>query len=212
MKKLSTLALLLLVGAASAFAQTDATFSFVDKDGNNIPDGTTLTVTETEDDGWGGVMMKTGLFIKTNQTGTVYGSMAYSVLEMTNGAFQVCFPENCTIAESTGDFETPPGVVKVSDIQAEWVPEAYGTATVTLQPKTYRHNSVTGADTFVGYGPKVTVVFKYVDPAGINSAEAASHKVVSTYSLDGRVQPEPVAGINIVKTDDGKTHKVLIKK
>lgn len=71
MKKISTFALFLLMGVMSAWSQTDNTFRFVDKDGKEVPDGTELTITEAEDDGWGGVMMKTGLYIKSNQSGTV---------------------------------------------------------------------------------------------------------------------------------------------
>lgn len=212
MKKISTLALLLMMGAMSGWAQTDNTFRFVDKNGNEVPDGTELTITETEDDGWGGVMMPTGLYIKSNQSGTLYGSMVYNVIEMSSGAFQVCFPENCTQTEKTGEFETPAGAVKTDDIQAEWLPEVYGTAKVTLQPKTYKHNNVTGNTTFVGYGPKITINFVYADPAGIIDAGVDSKKEVGRYALDGRRLAQLQRGINIVKTDDGKTHKVFIKK
>ena len=212
MKKISTLALLLMMGAMSGWAQTDNTFRFVDKNGNEVPDGTELTITETEDDGWGGVMMPTGLYIKSNQSGTLYGSMVYNVIEMSSGAFQVCFPANCTQTEKTGEFETPAGAVETDDIQAEWLPEVYGTAKVTLQPKTYKHNNVTGNTTFVGYGPKITINFVYADPAGIINAGVDSKKEVGRYELDGRRLAQPQRGINIVKTDDGKTHKVFIKK
>ena len=212
MKKFFTLTLFLMTGAMAAWSQADNTFRFVDKAGNEVPDGTELTITETEDDGWGGVMMKTGLYIKSSQSGTVYGSMAYDVLEISSGAFQVCFPENCTSQSKTGEYETPAGTVKTEDIQAEWLPEAYGTAKVTLQPKTYKHNNITGNTTFVGYGPKITINFVYADPAGITDAGAESKAEVTRYALDGRKLAQPQAGINIVKTSDGKTHKVFIKK
>ena len=212
MKKVFTFAIFLLMGAMSAWSQTDNTFRFVDKDGKEVPDGTELTITETEDDGWGGVMMKTGLYIKSSQSGTVYGSMAYNVLEISSGAFQVCFPENCTMAETVGENETPAGAVKTEDIQAEWVPDTYGTAKVTLQPKTYKYNSVTEKMTFVGYGPKITINFIYTNPSGITNATAGSQQEIGRYALDGRKLEQPVKGINIVKTSDGKTHKVFIKK
>ena len=212
MKKISTLVLLLMMGAMSAWSQTDNTFRFVDKNGKEVPDGTELTIAETEDDGWGGVMMKTGLYIKSSQSGTVYGSMAYSILEISNGAFQVCFPENCTYGDKAGEYETPAGAVKTEDIMAEWMPDAYGTAKVTLQPKTYKYNSVTEKMTFVGYGPKITINFVYADPAGIANAEAESRSETGRYALDGRKLTQPQAGINIVKTSDGQTHKVFVKK
>lgn len=212
MKKISTFALFLLMGVMSAWSQTDNTFRFVDKDGKEVPDGTELTITEAEDDGWGGVMMKTGLYIKSNQSGTVYGSMAYEIIELSSGAFQVCFPENCTQLSSVGANETPAGAVKTEDIQAEWLPEAYGTAKVTLQPKTYKYNSVTGKTTFVGDGPKVTINFIYKDPAGIAGADADGAQEVGRYALDGRKLTQPQHGINIIKTNDGKTRKVFINK
>ena len=212
MKKIFTFALLLTMGVMSAWSQTENIFYFVDKNGNEVADGTELTITETEDDGWGGVMMKTGLYVKSRQAGTVYGSMLYNVIEMSNGAFQVCFPENCTQTEDLGETETPMGEVKTEDIMAEWMPEAYGTAKVTLQPKTYKYNSVTKKYTFVADGPKVTLNFVYADPAGITSTEAAEKKEIGRSALDGRKLEQPENGINIVKTNDGKTHKVLIKK
>ena len=212
MRKLSTLALLLMMGVMSAWSQTENIFRFVDKDGKEVPDGTELTITETEDDGWGGVMMKTGLYIKSSQNGTVYGSMVYNVIEMASGAFQVCFPENCTQTEKTGEVETPAGEVKTEDIQAEWMPEAYGTAKVTLQPKTYKYNNVTKKMTFVADGPKVTLNFVYTDPANVANTETESMTEVERYALDGRKLAQPETGVNVVKTDDGKTHKVFIKK
>ena len=212
MKKVFTFAFFLLMGVMSAWSQTDNTFRFVDKDGKEVPDGTELTITETEDDGWGGVMMKTGLYIKSSQNGTVYGSMAYNILEISSGAFQVCFPENCTRAETVGEKETPAGEVKTEDIMAEWLPDAYGTAKVTLQPKTYKYNAVTKKMTFVGNGPKITINFAYTDPSGITNATTESKKEVGRYTLDGRKLEQPVKGINIIKTSDGKAHKVFIKK
>lgn len=211
MRKLFTIALLVLAGTISAWAQADNTFRFVDKDGKEVPDGTVLTITETEDDGWGGVMMKTGLYIKSSQSGTVYGSMAYTIDEIDNGAFQVCFPENCTSQERVGEYETPAGEVKTEDIQAEWIPDGYGTARVTLQPKTYKYNAVTKKYTFVGDGPKVTIHFTYSDPAGVPGTAADGKKEVGRYTMDGRKMAHPQKGINIVKTDDGKAHKVLVK-
>ena len=211
MKKITTLAFFLLMGVLSAWSQTDDTFRFVDKDGKEVPDGTELTITETEDDGWGGVMMKTGLYIKASKSGTLYGSMAYTIAEISSGAFQVCFPENCTSQEKAGEYETPMGVVKTEDIQAEWLPEAYGTAKVTLQPMTYKHNNVTGNTSFVGYGPKITINFVYADPAGVAGANADGKKEVGRYALDGRQLAQPQKGLNIVKTSDGNTHKIIIK-
>lgn len=212
MKKLSTIVFLMLVCVLSAVAQSDDTFYFVDANGKKVADGSTITVTDTEDDGFGTMIMKTGLYIKSDKTGSLYACMAYNILEMPNGAFQVCFPENCTQADEEGSYETPVGEVKVSDIQAEWLADDYGIAKVELQPKTYRHNNVTNANTFVGNGPKVTVIFDYSDPAGISGIEANGSKVVARYSLDGRVLSQPENGINIVKTDDGKVRKIMIKK
>lgn len=211
MKKLFTFALFLFMGVMSAWSQTDDTFYFVDKNGNIVPDGTELTITEVEEDVFGGVMMPTGLYIKSNKSGTLYGSMSYNVIEISNGAFQVCFPENCTLAEMVGEYETPAGAVTTEDIMAEWIPDTYGTAKVTLQPKTYKYNSVTKKMTFVGDGPKITINFIYADPAGITNAGAEGKKEIGRYTLDGRKLEQPKNGINIIKTNDGRTHKVLVK-
>lgn len=214
MKKLLTFAFVLFMGVVSVSAQTDEsddTFKFVDKDGNEVPDGSELTITETEDDGWGGIMMKTGLYVKSTKSGKVYGSMAYNIIEISNGAFQVCFPQNCTVQEAVGEYETPYGEVKTEDIMAEWMPVDYGTAKVSLQPKTYSYNDVTDKYTFKGNGPKVTLNFVYADPAGITDLEVNNKTEVGRYALDGRKLDKPEHGINIVKTKSGKTYKELIK-
>lgn len=212
MKKISTLALLICMGTLSAWAQTTNVFRFVDKNGKEVPDGSVLTITATEDDGWGGIMMKTGLYIKSSQSGTVYGNMVYNIQQMDNGAFQVCFPENCTQSDELGVHETPVGAVTTEDIQAEWLPETYGTATVTLQPKTYRHNNVTGNTTFVADGPKITLNFIYSDPAAIAGTATDVQQPVGYYTIDGRQQAQPQQGITIVKTADGTTRKVFMNQ
>lgn len=211
MKKISTLMLLLFISIMSSWAQSDDTFKFVDKDGKEVADGSVLTVTTTEDDGWGGVIMKTGLSVKSTKTGTVYGCMNYNIIEMSNGAFQVCFPQNCTQETKVGDYTTPYAEVKTEDIQAEWMPETYGTAKVELQTQTWRYNKITDKWTFIGYGPKVTVNFIYTDPTGITNVETVSKKEAGRYALDGRRLHRSEHGINIIKTEDGKVYKELIK-
>ncbi len=54
---------------------------------------------------------------------------------------------------------------------------------------------------------------KLVDPTGIDGAvkDNANSSVVARYSIDGRKLDAPVKGLNIVKTADGRSLKVLVK-
>ena len=54
---------------------------------------------------------------------------------------------------------------------------------------------------------------KLVDPAGIEGAVKDNNNsaVVARYSIDGRKLDAPVKGLNIVKTADGRSMKVLVK-
>ena len=94
MKKIVSLCLGLFAALAIQ-AQSDFPLQFVDKNGNEVTDGTTLNITEAEDDGFGGIIMPSGLSVKNTSSDEVQCGGAFIISSMSNGAFQSCFPTNC---------------------------------------------------------------------------------------------------------------------
>ena len=125
MKKFFTLFLFSLLTIGQAWAQDDNTFQFIDKDGNVVPDGTTITRMELVDDLFGECYISTGLYIKNTSDVSANMQVAYQIETMDNGEFQICFPVNCVRKSSIGNFTTSSGSLDadaVSDLQCEWFP------------------------------------------------------------------------------------------
>lgn len=226
MHKIYTFAFGLLISCAAASAQTDDTFQFVTADGTVVPDGSTITVTTAEEDELlGKIEMKSGLYVKYNgESGGAYLSVAYSV-SAPNGEVQLCFPINCSTIAGTG--ETGVGAIKAGDdpkdLQTEWFPTAYGTATVVYTIKLYEYAGM-GGD--LGLTPQydcisdcasVTVNYEYKDPASINGVSGAITPVSTTYyDTAGRMVTTPRNGLYIKKAimSDGSvnTAKVVMRR
>ena len=223
MKKIYTL-IAALAFAAGSFAQTDNTFEFVDKDGNVVPDGSTITVNEVSDDGMGTLMIKTGLHVVSHSSNKEGIGLTFNLSKMDNGALSVCFPGNCINYEAVGDYDNKTAIVDPNmnkDFQTEWLPATYGTATATFTlsryevvKKTVPRLGVTIEEVGdkIADGPTVTVNFVYTDPTAINGVESSSKKsVVARYNANGQRIAEPQHGLNIVKYSDGTTRKVVVK-
>lgn len=90
-------ALLSMVGARMLAFDTkvDKTIQFVDKNGNVVADGATVNVEEGEKDVFGDLLFKTGLFVSNTSENDVYIGIDYEIKSLPNGAFQICFPQNC---------------------------------------------------------------------------------------------------------------------
>ena len=84
MKKIFTLSLFLLATVWS-MAQDSNTFQFVDKDGNVVAGGTTITRSELVDDPFGENYISTGLHVKNTSDGSVNMRVAYQIETMDNG-------------------------------------------------------------------------------------------------------------------------------
>lgn len=232
MKKHLFLVLSLLAGATSAFAQTDNSYIFTDKDGTEVPDGSIVNVTEAEDDGWGTLQLSSGLYVKVNTTEKYRGGcVEANVKSIPNGEFLVCFPMACIPALTTpGTVETDPAMHSgwvftdngVASLQSEWIPEsasAYGTCNVDYRLKVYKaieKNPGVFTYKFLAYGPTVTVNYIYSDPTGIDNATASKElKSVQYYDLSGRSVSKPANGVFVKKQvyGDGTTNveKVILK-
>lgn len=195
-----------LFAALAIQAQNDFPLQFADKNGNVITDGTTLNITEAEDDGFGEILMPSGLYVKNTSNEEVQCAGSFEIKLMSNGAFQSCFPSNCMQASNVGSYTTQNGAIGAGDLktmQTEWLPTAEGTCTVTYQLLTYKKNVITQKWNIDQYGPTVTLNFAY-STSGINAVK--TNRSVTYYDLQGRRVVRPTKGLYIV---NGK--KFMIK-
>lgn len=223
MKRVFILAAAALM-SIGAFAQTDLnTFQIVDKKGNVITDGTTLTLTETENSPQYGLIISTGLSVKNTTAEEQAVGIDLNITKMENGSVSCCFPANCqqfTLGEYID--ANSPDIMEANetrDIQTEWIPKAYGKCTAILQFKVHdiEMQEIFGtkfpaAGAFRAYGPKITINFEYKDPAGINDITSDSNaKVVARYNANGMRVNSAMKGLNIEKLSNGKTIKRILK-
>lgn len=209
----------------AATAQVDNTLQFVDASGNVVEDGATVNgVVEYVDLGY--YQVSTGLYVKNNASTAVGINSELQISRIDNGSFNFCFPGGCVPNTNT------PGTYKgiVTEIAAngqmsvisEWTPasnESYGQCVATFKLHVMDIETVETeygpivSYVFRAYGPSVTVNFVYDETsAGINDVDAtADNRIVACYTLDGRRLSAPQKGINIVKYENGKTAKILVK-
>ena len=212
MKKIFTSILMLLFATNFALADEDFPVQFVDKDGKVVNDGATVNVAEGEKDVFGDLLFKTGLFVMNASEDDVYVGIDYEIKAIPNGAFQICFPQNCVQKDAVGKYSTPQGPLVAADkkdIQAEWIPDedGFGTCTVELQVNLYIYNALTKVYTLDEEGPRITVNLIYKDPASVDNLENDEAKETARYNTAGQRINEGQKGVNIVKFDNGKTVK-----
>lgn len=218
MKRIVVSCALLVALAATAVAQADEKFQFVDADGNVIPSGTTIRVSELIEDEFLGNNLNSGLFVKNVTDEQLYVSMAYEVVSIDNGMFQICFPVTCNSQMSPGLYETAAGPLEAgvsSDVQSEWFPETYGSCTVRFQVQEMQQTGFFPKQTWtkVADGPTVTVLFEYADPAAISTAtrDVLAPSAGRCYDLQGRLvaQDSRAKGLRIARLPDGTTRKTV---
>ena len=218
MKKIFTLAMLLVLGLGTSFAQDeeiDNTLKFVDAQGAVVPDGSEITRTEVEDNGMD-LQISTGLSVKNTSTEPVGTKCEFNVLELPTGSVNCCFPMACMSALKTGTFKTMGGSLAPSetkDFQTEWIGfEQYGKAKATFQILICELGQFGKAGDVIANGPKITINFVYSDPTGINGpTNVTVNRVAERYNAAGARIYAPVKGINILKMEDGSVRKVLVK-
>ena len=212
MKKIFTLCVFSLMGLV-AMAQS---YVFTDKEGNTIEDGATVTRMEVEDDGFGDLLISSGLYVKNVGAPTNYAvSIEAKITRMDNGALQLCFPENCQVYSATGTYE-PEGKATIDkdaskDIMSEWLPTAYGECTVTYTAKAQQKMG----NTYIKKGTySVTVNYRYSDPSAIEGiAHDEQPMTAAVYDLTGRrmktVGRLSASAIRLVRFTDGTVRKVI---
>lgn len=219
MKKIFTLAMLLVLGLGTSFAQDekiDNTLQFVDAQGAVVPDGSEITRTEVKDDGFGSLQIPTGLSVKNTSAERVGAMCEFNVLEMPTGKISCCFPMACMEVDKTGVYKTKGGALAPSEtcnFQTEWIGfEQYGKAKATFQILICEIGQFGKVGDVIAKGPKITINFVYSDPTGINGpTNVTVNRVAERYNAAGARIYAPVKGINILKMEDGSVKKVLVK-
>ena len=199
-----------LVAALTVQAQSNSPLQFADKDGNIIPDGTVCNITAFQEDDWGGILVPSGIYAKNISGEEVQAGAACTITQMANGMMQICFPEQCISKFGAGSFVTGTGSLaagELRDMQTEWLPNAEGTAQMTVQLVTYKENIDTEKWEKDVEGPTITLNFIY-DTSGIAASNIdEAGRSVHYYDVMGRHVDHPTSGIYIKKIVDasGKT-------
>lgn len=166
-------ALLLIATAMTALAMSAQTydyFEFVDKDGNAIADGTTLTLTEVtpmEDYGTGEIInyMFANLSVRNKTAEEHSMRINMNITRIDNGSLQFCFPMACKYYDAAGQVTTEGGTMAANetrDLQTEWIPFAQGACDMTLKVEILNAigNPLNPAYTYLADGPTVTLHYR----------------------------------------------------
>lgn len=229
MKKIFTLFVALFCTVAMFAQDTKGMFEFADKNGNVVPNGSTLTKTEVEKSGKR-LQINTGLFVKPVKpelNGEKLGvKMRVEVENLDHGTIQYCLLGSCMVASEKGTFYSPSDFVKtLGDLATEWFMGTdkagnplKGEATVKLTLVACKKVSLGlndfGIEEFewqeVGDCSSVTVKFVCDGTTAINGvADNTNATVVARYAADGTRLSAPQKGLNIVKLSNGKTVKYI---
>lgn len=208
MRRLYTVLISLIASIGAIHADVDGAFIFVNADGEEIADGTTLTNSELVADAeWDEI--SSGLYIKNTLSSVCWVEIVYEITVIDNGTHQICTQTVCNTDTEIGSYEYPSIVTikagATQDMLTEWYPSDYGqcTVTYTLKRKSYDGKDSSGNYVYsdVADCASVTVNYVYSDPTGINSVTTTANKIVSTqyYTLTGKRVTTPSKGLYIVK-------------
>ena len=140
----------------------DMSYVFVDEMGTLLDNGSTVVRNTVDDYGDGLEVIYSGISVKNISNSDDWIKVLYTVENIDNGKFQICFPTSCNNALETGSYETPIGQLmdNLQNIQSEWFPTDDGACVVTLTlellmkivdfPPIYIHKA---------YGPTLTIKF-----------------------------------------------------
>lgn len=222
--KLMALAAMLCLGTVNVAAQDeeelDESFIFVDEEGNEIANGSTVTFVGKPHPFTGKVsQVDVEVSVKNTLPSAEYCSLHVVTTSLPSGSITCCFPGQCR-GNIPADYESDSGLlpsgqtegVQPEGVQTEWMVEdgKYGTATLTLQLRHMEKFATTYIP--VGEGPTINVNLIYSDPAAIDGIEGNDNtRIVARYNANGQIVKSPVKGVNILKLSNGKVVKVIEK-
>lgn len=213
-----------LLGVCHANAQTDNTFCFIDADGNEVKDGSTVTFYAGIKDKvpgrpFLGTELRADFELKVkNTTGNQATVAAHIITEqISNGYIQFCFPNQCQSGELPKDYKSDCATMIAGDIKplgSEWFPEEnqYGDVLCKIQLLVVDGKDYDFNYTIKGYGPTVNIHCIYADPTGVKDLSADENATeIERYDISGKKLSAPKKGINLVKLSNGKVFKTIVK-
>ena len=157
----------LVLSLLTMSAQNLDIFEFIDKDGNVIPDGTTLTLTEvtSEEDIFTGEVisyMYSHVKLRNKMTSNQAMRINLTIERIDNGSYQLCFPMACKTFDEETNVVTEGGVLsanEVRDLQTEWIPieEGYCDVVLTVELLNMSGSIINPVYTYVGNGPTIKI-------------------------------------------------------
>ena len=212
------------------FAQVNPTFRFLDQQGNEVPDGSTITIRDITLDEWDGEteMMVIPLSIE-NVSGQEAAAAIYEVIDdMPSGSWQTCALGNCRVLTQTGYSQKSIAEAGyLEPIDTEWFPNPgnYPVWEATLQIHVFNIVEETkfdvtqkvAGDMVIGHGPKIKVRFAYGEPetpTAIHGAEPHhTQRPAEWFDLSGRrLQGKQNGSLNIVRLPDGKVKTIAVQQ
>ena len=207
--------------AVAAAAQVDETFQFVDAAGNEVADGTVITVNKVETNVLDELQMVIPLHLKNVSAASAAVGIYESIDAIPNGWWQTCPLGNCMYLTASG--YSPKAIVGAGStvaIDTEWLPEEGQYATWEAQLQLSVFNIVykeqfgqqvpAAGDEVIASGPKVTIRFEYTDDTAVRDVRSVT-AVSESYDLQGRrvACDKPASGLRIVRRADGSVRKYV---
>ena len=221
MKRFYTLALGLMMGATTLFAQktTDLQFVTITGEGDEavetgtIKDGAVIDATEETFQG-----IASGVALKNVSGSAQKVVIKFELVELDNGSFSCCFGGNCNPYKELGTYYKPELIYdgeyissktflesvckanEIMDIESHWEPKSKGKCVVKFTAyKGVVDEEISDSEWQVYYlveGPSVTVNFLNGVPSSISNIE---NKDVDNnyYDLAGRKVAKPTKGIYV---------------
>ena len=221
MKRFYTLALGLMMGATTLFAQKTTDLQFVTITGERneavetgtVKDGAVIDATEETPTG-----ITSGIAVKNVTNNAQKIAIKFEIVELDNGSFSCCFGGNCNPYKELGTYYKPELIYdgeyissktflksickanEIMDIESHWEPKSKGKCVVKFTAyQGVVDDEVSDSEWQAYYlveGPSVTVTFLNGVPSSISNIE---NKDVDNnyYDLAGRKVAKPTKGIYV---------------
>jgi len=195
--------LLLTLGVVLFSLNISAQLVFVDSKGNELSNGTVVTMDKVEISIWDDTEIKLeGISIKNTSKNSVDFTMDVDVSSLPNGNFSCCFGSTCRSVGKISSMKLTNLNIEGNKTEAikntEWVlenPNEYGTCSTKFTLST---------------GAYIYVNFVYADPASV-SASSVAKKIVAIFDLAGNRIKALQRGVNLVRYADGSVRKRIVK-
>jgi len=207
-----------LIAALCSFVAVEAqTFEFVNKAGETIANGSTVTF-NTPNDIYMSIMSTIkiedeGLAVKNVSGATASCKVKYEISEITeNTDFQICMASGCVSSAANGNSGVSNEAKNIpagdkTDVLAHWAEvsansmNGKGHCNVKLTIVNSSNNAEESS---------INVVFTYGESANLKQVNG-NNEIVAIYTLSGQRSSTLNKGANIVRYKNGRTVKVIMK-